>query len=379
MPRPILATISTQAMAHNLAQVTSRINAVRQTKPQYASHRVNSIAVIKANAYGHGTVNAIKGFQAADALGVIDVQEAVLCREHGWEKEIVLLEGFFYQGDIEVLQEHRITTAIHNDFQWQALKQAKVVKPPLNVLLKFNTGMNRLGFRPEQAKEKYCALMALQAKGIVGNIACMTHFANADSDRGWVQQPYHLIQTIHRTIGGALSICNSAASIRYPEFALHAQENWIRPGICLYGSLPFETDLPELPSLQFKPAMTLTAKVLALQELKKGESVGYGSLFTADKAMKIAVVSCGYADGYPRIAPINMPVTVEGVECRLIGRVSMDMLTVDVSHVPNVHLDSHVVLWGEGGPSIDTVAHLSNRIGYELMCGLAKRVPIHVI
>lgn len=378
MPRPISAVISTQAMAHNFAQVRARIEACRQSSPAKPAS-VKAFAVVKANAYGHGTLNALKGFAQADGLGMIDLNEAVLCRENGWNKLILLLEGFFHAEDIEVLQQYQVTTAIHSFYQIDLLAQAQNVGKPIDVMMKFNTGMNRLGFKVEQAAQVLKLLQALQQKGIVGRIGCMSHFANADVPQDAVSEAVTQILQAHQLVAGPLSICNSAASVRYPHLALQAPENWVRPGICLYGSVPFDTAVVGLADVTFLPTMTLAADIIGIQTLQAGDSVGYGSLFTADKPMRIAVVACGYADGYPRSAALGTPVTVAGVPSRIVGRVSMDMLTVDVTHIPHANVGSRVVLWGEGGPSIDTVAEHVGRIGYELMCGLTKRVPVTVV
>lgn len=378
MPRPIQAEISTAAMSHNVAQVRARIQRVQQSLAQHnpaIQHSQQFIcAVIKANAYGHGTVNAIRGFAQADALGMIDVEDLVICREAGWRKSLLLLEGFFETRDIVVLQEQRVMTAIHSNEQIAMLAQAKPGMP-VDVFLKINTGMNRLGFLPEQGAEKLQELLALQRVGKVGRIGHMMHFANADLDADFVGEAYQTIMQTRDNYAGPISICNSAASLRYPQFALAGQENWLRPGICLYGSTPFATDIAEDQAINLQPSMTLSAKVLAVQTIKVGQSVGYGSTFTADKETRIGVVACGYADGYPRSAANGTPVTIDGQASQLLGRVSMDMLTVDLTHLPQAGVGSRVILWGEGGPSIDTVAESSGRIAYELMCGLTKRVP----
>lgn len=377
MPRPIQAVISTQAMAHNLAQVRKRVGEM-QAKAN-TKHMFKTLAIIKANAYGHGTLNALKGFAEADGLGMINLEDVILCRQQGWQKPIILLEGFFHQADVEVLQQYRVTTAVHSFYQIDCLKQAKTGAYPIDVMVKFNTGMNRLGFLTSQISEVLSQLKALQAQGIVGRIGCMSHFANADLDSRYVNEAAEQIIQLSTSFDGPLSMCNSAASIRYPQLGIHAAENWLRPGICLYGSVPFETRLAGLTDVQFKPTMTLIADIIAVQTLQMGDSVGYGSTFTADKSMRIAVVACGYADGYPRSATLDTPVTVDGQPARVVGRVSMDMLTIDISHLPQVNVGSKVILWGEGGPSIDVIAEKSGRIGYELMCGLTKRVPVQVM
>lgn len=404
MPRPIQAIISTSAMSHNVTQVRARLAAAQQAlNPSTPTSTPSSTpikppqicAVIKANAYGHGTLAGVRGFAQADALGMIDVEDLVVCREAGWSKPLLLLEGFFEPSDVPVLQAHRVTTAVHSDEQIAMLASAPALasasagasvsasagasvsasaSAPIDVFLKINTGMNRLGFTPDQALGALTKLQALQAEGKVGRIGHMMHFANADVDAQDVHAAYTLIQQVRGAYKGPLSICNSAASLRYPQFAWTAEENWVRPGICLYGSLPFTHQLADYESVDFKPSMTLRAEIIAVQTVAAGASVGYGSMFTAERETRIGVVACGYADGYPRSAPNGTPVTIDGHDSQLLGRVSMDMLTVDLSHLPQAGVGSQVILWGEGGPSIDTVAEHSGRIGYELMCGLTKRV-----
>ncbi len=359
MPRPIHAVIHQPALANNL-------EVVRRSAPQ---SRV--WAVVKANAYGHGIRRAFAGLRAADGFGLLDLNEAVLLRDLGWQGPILLLEGFFQPQDIEVLEQYRLTTAIHCDEQLRMLEAARP-KGPLAIQLKLNTGMNRLGFRPEQYRAAWERARALSG---VGSIVHMTHFSDADSARGIAHQ-IEVFDTVTASLPGEASLSNSAAVLWHKA----AHRAWVRPGIVLYGASPTGRDA-DIAGTGLQPAMSLHSELIGIQELQPGDTVGYGSLFTADRPMRVGVVACGYADGYPRHAQgwgdKRAPVLVEGVRTELIGRVSMDMLCVDLTPLPKARVGSPVTLWGQGLP-IDDVAQASGTVGYELMCALAPRVPVTV-
>jgi alanine racemase len=241
-------------------------------------------------------------------------------------------------------------------------------KSPVDVHLKMNSGMNRLGFKPEAFRAAYARLRAIDA---VRNITLMTHFANADDS---INPALPLSEQMRRFNGategltGQRSLSNSAADLLHPE----AAADWVRPGIMLYGGTPGDRSAAEFG---LRPAMTLASKIIGMQEVSAGDAIGYGSRYVADKPMKIGVVACGYADGYPRHAPNGTPVIVDGVRTGIVGRVSMDMITVDLTPVAGARVGSAVTLWGDGLP-IDEVAHAAGTIGYELMCGLAARVQM---
>ncbi|MEO6984998.1 MAG: alanine racemase [Paralcaligenes sp.] len=372
MPRPILARISLSALSHNLEVVT------RQLKPA-AAHRPRPLvwAVIKANAYGHGIVNAVRGFVRADGLAMLDINEAVRCREAGWTKPILLLEGFFEPDDITMLDEYRLSTTVHNQDQLDMLRQARP-RQPIDALIKLNVGMNRLGFSVAQYAPAYRQAIGLQEQRILGSLGKMTHFARADDSAAVTREQTDLFNNTTRDLPGKVSVCNSAATLTAGLWStLEPVEQWIRPGICLYGATPFG-DRPA-DSFGLRPAMTLSAELISMRRIEAGAGVGYGHVFVAPQAMTIGVAACGYADGYPRHAPTGTPVAVDGVMTRTLGRVSMDMLIVDLTAVPQAHIGSQVVLWGEDGPSIDAVAQASGTLGYELMCALAARVPVTVV
>lgn len=375
MPRPISATISLPFLTHNLAVVRDQLYRI-STEKNRRSPKV--WAVIKANAYGHGIDNALRAFANADGLAMLDLAEAIACRERGWDKPILLLEGFFEATDINLFSQYSLGATVHCQEQLNMLAHASVTNP-IDVFLKLNTGMNRLGFSPEDYGAAWQRLAALHQQGVVGQVGKMTHFARADEGHDLTRSQIRLFQATTKNLQGPNSICNSAASLT-PDYWLSLPDTdlqWVRPGICLYGSSPFAQRTSQ--DLNLLPGLTLASKLISVRSIKAGEGVGYGHKFVADTPMQVGVVACGYADGYPRHAPTGTPVSVKGVRTRLLGRVSMDMLAVDLSHVPQPSVGDQVVLWGEGGPSVDEVASAAGTIGYELLCAVAPRIPKVVI
>lgn len=371
MPRPVSATISLSSLSHNLRVVAQQLSDVSQ---QAGRQRPNIWAVIKANAYGHGIENAVQAFNLADGLAMLDLDEAVRCRQAGWKGPILLLEGFFEPSDIAVLTRYRIATALHCQEQIDMLASADI-GAGLNAFVKLNTGMNRLGFSVDDFRAAYEQAQAAQSRGVLNMLGKMTHFARADDDPDVTRQQLHVFNQTTAGLPGRVSVCNSAATLT-PDFWTSipdGDEQWVRPGICLYGASPFADK--SAATLGLRSGMTLAAKLISVRELPSGESIGYGHTFTSNSPMRIGVVACGYADGYPRHAGTGTPATVDGVRTRLLGRVSMDMLVVDLTPVPQAHIGSDVVLWGEGGPSVDEVALAAGTIGYELVCAVATRVP----
>jgi alanine racemase len=355
MPRPITAIIDLAAMRHNL-------NVAKERMPD-----TRVWAVVKANAYGHGLERGMRGFANADGLALIEVEGAVRLRELDWKKPILLLEGFFEPADLRVVEEHNVQVAVHCNEQIDMLEHARLASP-VDVHLKMNSGMNRLGFTPGVYRAAYNRLRNIPA---VRSITLMTHFANADEADNPampLMEQIRRFQTGAEGLSGERSLFNSAADLMPP--AVHT--DWVRPGIMLYGGTPGGKTAAEFG---LRPAMTLTSELIGIQSIEPGDAVGYGSRFIADKSMKIGVVACGYADGYPRHAPNGTPVIVDGYKTQIAGRVSMDMLMVDVTDIPTAKVGSKVTLWGEGLP-IDEVAHAAGTIGYELMCALAQRVRI---
>lgn len=352
MSRPLQATIDLGALRHNLAVVR-----------RYAPH-AKALAVVKANAYGHGMLRAAAALQDAEGFAVLRVEEGIALREAGHHQTIALLEGFFSPDELPLLAEYRLTTVIHNPASADMLARAKLASK-IDILLKINTGMNRLGFTPEAFPG---ALQRLHSCPNVGNITLATHFARADEGPGISAQ----LECFERTTQGLplpRSLANSATLLRYPQ----AHASWVRPGIMLYGSSPFSDESAQ--QIGLRPVMTLTSRIIAVQNLQPGESVGYGGLFQAEHPTRVGIVACGYADGYPRHAPTGTPILVEGIRSRTLGRVSMDMLFADLTDIPAAGVGSPVTLWGKGLP-VEDVAHAAGTIGYELLCALAQRVPV---
>ncbi len=363
MARPIQALIHTQALRDNLA-------GVRQ-----AARDARVWAVVKADAYGHGIKRVFEGLRAADGFAVLDLQEAQILRDLGWRGPVLLLEGVFEQRDLELCSRLDLWHVVHHEAQIDMLSRHKT-QLAQRVFLKMNTGMNRLGFAPERFRSAWVRLNALPQ---VDEISLMTHFAHADDAQG-VDAQLQVFKDISHDLPGERSLANSAAVLRHGS-APEVTADWVRPGIALYGSAP-DHPLHDAAHWGLRPAMSLRSQVIATQELKAGDEVGYGGVFQAPRDMRIAVVACGYADGYPRHAPTGTPVLIDGQRCTTVGRVSMDMLCVDLTPVPQAGVGASATLWGQASTgevlSIDEVAAAAGTVGYELMCALAPRVPVSV-
>ena len=366
MPRPIEAVIHVDALAHNLARARS------------AAPGAKVWAVVKADAYGHGIERAFDGLRAADGFALLDLAEAERLRALGWRGPVLLLEGAFEPRDLDACSRLGLWHVVHREAQVDWLAAHKTDRPH-HVFLKLESGMNRLGFEPAGFRSAWARLSALVQ---VDEIGLMTHFACADSaGDAAVERPLAVFEQAARDLPGERSLCNSAALLRHAAGSEPIRGDWVRPGILLYGSSP---DFPAhgIAHWQLEPAMSLRAQVIALRQLAPGEAVGYGATFVAERPMRIGVVACGYADGYPRHAPTGTPVLVDGRRGRLVGRVSMDMLTVDLTELPQAGIGSEATLWGRAtAPGaaplpIDEVAQAAGTIGYELMCALARRVPV---
>lgn len=364
MPRPIQAFIHPAALQHNLARL-------RQAAPD-----ARMWAVVKANAYGHGLARAYESLRGADGFALLDVNEAQTLRDVGWRGPLLLLEGVFEQRDLELCSRLDLWHVVHHEGQIDMLSRHKT-QVPQRVFLKMNSGMNRLGFAPQAFKSAWTRLNALPQ---VDEISLMTHFAHADGEPGVAAQ-LEVFAQHSSDLPGERSLANSAALLRHsPSDAVTA--DWVRPGIALYGSSP-DHGVHDAAHWQLQPAMSLRSRLIGVQSLAAGDSVGYGGAFVADRDMRVGVVACGYADGYPRHAPTGTPVLVNGVRTRTLGRVSMDMLCVDLSELPSVAIGDEVTLWGSASTGqvlcIDEVAAAAGTVGYELMCALAHRVPVSVV
>jgi alanine racemase len=333
-------------------------------------------AVVKANAYGHGVERVARALKDADGFATLELDSAVKLRDLKIKSPILLLEGFFDDKELPTFSHHELASVIRDVEQVKQLANAELHRP-VDVFLKFNTGMNRLGLDAPLAG---FAMNTAATHKNFGAVALMTHFASADASEGVAVQLKRfdeIVRTakpVFAAKGFAQSIANSAALIRYPE----THRDWMRPGIMIYGSSPFADRTAAM--LGLKPAMTLRSEIIGVQVLQPGERVGYGGIYTAKKKMRIGIVACGYADGYPRHAPGSneqgTPVMVSGKRTRTIGRVSMDMLVVDITDLPHVQMGAPVTLWGGDELSIDEVATASGTVGYELMCAVTTRVPV---
>src|SRR5579862_702518 len=353
MSRPILATIWQAALRHNYGAA------------KRAASRSKVFAVVKANGYGHGRERVARLLgPGTDGFAMVELECAVATRESGYQGPILLLEGFFEASELLDIAHSDLAAVVHEEGQVRMLETTRIPKS-IDVFFKINTGMNRLGFAPGAVRAQ---LERVQRSNAARSITLMTHFATSEL-AGGIDEAMKRFDEATRGIDLPRSFANTAAIFSQP--ASHA--DIVRLGIGLYGATPF-TDR-SAGSLGLKPAMTLTSRLIAIQELAIGESIGYGATFRAERPTRIGVVACGYADGYPRHAPSGTPILVGGVRARTAGRVSMDMITVDLANVPDARLGTPVTLWGEGLP-IDDVATSAGTVGYELMCALGQRVPI---
>ena len=360
MTRPIKATIDLAALRHNHGVARRHAGARRIW------------SVIKANAYGHGLLRVAQGLAgSADGFALIELEGAIALRQAGFRQPILLLEGCYAADELPLFAEHLLTPTIHS-LEQVLMLQAATLSRPLPIYLKLNSGMNRLGLNADQVQP---ALSALAASKQVAGVTLMTHFADADSERGIAAQ----LASFEAMRAGLAerhpaSPANSAALLAFPEHG----GDWVRPGIMLYGASPFP-EMHSAAALGLKPVMTLESELIAVREIAPGERVGYGGMFVAGRAMRIGVVACGYADGYPRAAPTGTPVQVCGRPTRTLGRVSMDKLCVDLTGIAEAGVGAKVLLWGgdaQTGLSADLVAGAAGTVSYELFCALASRVPV---
>jgi alanine racemase len=351
MARPLVAQVNLSALRANLAKARER------------AANAQVLAVVKANAYGHGLHRVLPALADADGLALLELDAAVSLRERHYARRILLLEGFFAAEELLEIAARRLAVVVHHVEQVEMLEAATLPRP-VEIFVKVNTGMNRLGFRPG---EVHAIVERLSHTASVAVLRLLTHLARADEDEGLHAQ-LDAFEEACQGLPYPRSVANSAGVIRYREVG----GDYVRPGIMLYGSSPFPYDTAEM--LGLTPVMTLKSALIAIQDLKPNESVGYGGTYTAARAHRIGVVACGYADGYPRHAPNGTPVLVCGKKVRTAGRVSMDLMTVDLSDAPEARVGSPVVLWGEGLP-VDDVAAAATTVGYQLLCAVSPRVP----
>lgn len=351
--RPARALIDLQALRHNY-QLARELSGAR------------ALAVVKADAYGHGAVRCAQALEdQADGFAVACIEEALALREAGIRAPILLLEGFFEADELALIDQHDLWCVVHSQWQIEAVEQAQLSKP-LTVWLKLDSGMHRVGLHPSDYQQAYRRLLA---SGKVSKIVLMSHFARADElECERTAEQLAIFQQAGAGLSAEVSLRNSPALLGWPQ----VPSDWVRPGIMLYGATPFE-QAQELAA-RLRPVMTLESKVISVRELPAGEPVGYGARFVADRPTRVGVVAMGYADGYPRHAPTGTPVMVDGQPTRLIGRVSMDMLTVDLTDLPQARLGSRVELWGKQVLASD-VAMAAGSIPYQIFCNL-RRVPL---
>jgi alanine racemase len=359
MSRPIRARLDWSALRHNHSVVRHHAGGAKVW------------SVVKADAYGHGLLPAAHALaDATDGFALVEIEGALALRDAGLSQAVLMLEGPYQSDELALYAEFELTPVLHTMWQVDALVESRLpVRLP--VYVKLNTGMNRLGFN---ADELPVALDKLVAADCVGPVTLMTHFADADEPSGIERQ----LQRFRGIAGNRrlpVSVANSATVLRFPE----AVGDWVRPGIMLYGASPFPS-MKSAVELGLRPVMTMESELIAVRELKSGDTVGYGSSFIAGEAMRIGVVACGYADGYPRHAPTGTPVQVAGQRTRTLGRVSMDKLCVDLGNLPtSVGVGAAVTLWGGAGDmylAADDVASAAGTVAYEMFCALAARVPV---
>ncbi len=356
--RAARALIDISALQHNL-------HCIRQLAPK---RRI--IAMLKANGYGHGLLRVAHALKSADALGVACVEEALELRDGGITTEIVVMEGFFASREIPLLASRGFSTVVHHEAQLVALENTPT-DTPLKVWLKVDTGMHRLGFPLDQAANAYERLSRLawlqQPVGVLSHLACADEI-----DKPETNEQLAAFRALTRNWPGAKSLANSAAVLAWPE--THFDE--VRPGLLLYGCSPLPGRTGAHHGL--KPVMTLESQVFALRALKRGDRVGYSAAWTAPRDTMLGIIAMGYGDGYPRHAPSGTPVFVKDRLCPLVGRVSMDMLTVDLGPAPDIAIGDRAVLWGPELP-IELVASAAATIPYELLCAVTPRVPFFSI
>lgn len=353
MSRPARARINLQALQHNYSLV------------QQAAPDSHIMAIIKANAYGHGLVRTAQALPAAAAFGVACLDEAISLREAGCDRRIVLLEGPFTAEDIGLIHGYRLDVVLHHDSQLALLEQGRLLRP-LDVWVKLDTGMHRLGFEPDSIAAVTARLRSIRQ---IRDINYMSHFCCADDlDNAATDRQLRLfLEAAPPANGAAQTLANSAAILGWPD----THRDWVRPGIMLYGGSPLSGHTAQ--SLDLQPVMTLGTRLIAVNARRQGDAIGYGEDWICPVDMRIGVAAIGYGDGYPRHAPSGAPVRVNGKPATLAGRVSMDMICIDLSEHPDARVGDEVILWGEGLP-VDEVATAAGTISYELLCGVGSRV-----
>ena len=357
MSRAARAVVDLSALRHNLQQV-------REAAPQQ-----QLIAVIKADAYGHGIVPVAQTLADADVFGVACLEEALSLREAGIDKPVLLLEGFYHADEVPLIQQHKLQIVIHTESQLDVLESLQSSKLPISAWLKVDTGMHRLGFSPDALADTWRRLNECVAVSPVCGV--MTHLANADDvNSTYTQMQLDCLARI--SPDSPISIANSAGILAWPS----SHGDAVRPGIMLYGVSPMLGETGQQRNL--RPVMTLYSELISVRPCKKGDAIGYGGSWVCPEDMPVGVVAIGYGDGYPRHAPTGTPVLVNGQRAALIGRVSMDMICIDLRGQPDAAIGDPVTLWGDGLPA-EEIADCASTIAYELFCGVTSRVKKETI
>ena len=358
MSRATTVRLDPGALVHNLQRV----------KAAAPGQRV--AAAVKADGYGHGLVRVARALTDVDAFAVAAIEEAQILRRAGVQQRILLLEGVFEAAELPRCARQGLNIAIHHPEQVRMLETARLDRP-LRVWLKIDTGMHRLGLEPETVRAIFRRLV--ECPSVAPAIGLMSHLARADErDSDFTLEQLQIFEQATAGLPGARSLANSAGILGWPQ----THFDWVRPGIMLYGASPFVDRLATDEGL--KPVMTFQTRLISIKRLQQGDPVGYGGTWICPEDMDVGVAAVGYGDGYPRHAPSGTPVLVNGREATLIGRVSMDMITVDLRQHPEARIGDPVVLWGEGLP-VERIARAAGTISYVLMCGITARVKVEVV
>jgi alanine racemase len=353
MARAATATINLNAIRHNYLLAKN------------ASPENKAVAIIKADAYGHGAVKVAQSLEdIADAFGVACIEEAIELREAGITLPILLLEGFFTADELDYISQNNLWCAVHSVEQIKIIANAELAKP-IKIWLKMDSGMHRLGVHPDQYEAAYQELKKLPQ---VEDVVLMSHFASADEpQKSTTAEQISCFDAVASKLDAPVSLANSAGTMAHPD----ARRSWQRPGIMLYGATPF-SESQEIAD-QLQAAMSLSSEVIAVRDLQPGDAVGYSGKWVCEKPSRVGTVAMGYADGYPRHAKSGTPVLVDGKLTQIIGRVSMDMLAVDLTDLPEAGVGSYVEFWGDNLKASE-VATYCDTIPYTLFTGITRRV-----
>jgi len=359
-----MVVASSYNSAHiHLDALTHNLQAIKTLAPE--SH---VLAMVKANAYGHGLIEVAKTLTQVDGFGVASFAEAMRLRAAQVDQSIVIMSAILTEQECQLAAENQFAVVVHHPQQLATLEKISLPSP-ITVWMMVDTGMHRLGFLPDQSQDAWQRLTA--CVNVNETLYLMTHLSDADNvHKSQTSEQINCFAQLSNKENVIKSIANSAGIVAWPE----ARSDWIRPGIMLYGVYPLLEQKGS--TLVLKPAMTLRSKLIAVRELPAGAKVGYAGTWVCPEAMPVGVVGIGYGDGYPRHAVSGTPVMINGVQCPLVGRVSMDMITVDLRLCPQASVGDDVELWGKQ-LSVATVAEHAGTIAYDLLCGVTQRVNIH--